>query len=162
LRGIRAARDRSLRAARQAFLVAWWRAAADTQGLRVRFPLLDPGVTDLVVGLPQWVFATARRPKDLLRRAFHDRLPAVARERPKDQPHVEPWLRARVRAHGSRWVDECLREGALVSSGLLPLGAARSLLEGVHQGPPEVLYRSLAVLGTERWCRARGVGVKAD
>ena len=156
LRGTAARRDASLRCARQGLLVHWWARGGGLFGLKAAHPLLDSRVSELVLGMPQWMLAVGAERKPLLRRVVEGALPGEVAARPKDQPLVEPWLVEFLRAEAGA-VEDLLSGGALERLGLLPPGAGGSVVRAALAGEHGALYRALAAAGLERWVRARGL-----
>jgi asparagine synthetase B (glutamine-hydrolysing) len=149
-----AVRDASVRNARQAAIESWLGALGRTVGIAVACPLLDARIGDLVVQIPQ---ALHRGPpaKRILRAACADRLPTEVLDRGPDQPAWEPGHVQDLERYGENWNRRWLEEGVLASGGLVPPEAAGAVLREAGSGRADAVYRALALLGLEIWCRSR-------
>lgn len=124
--------------------------------MEVRVPLLDAEITDIAVAADPRHHRRGGQERPLLRAAFGDRLQvAWGKRRKVDQPMVEAGRGQELERHRGAWVDR-LERGVLESAGVVPREAARALLQAPGGGV-RALYRALALVSLELWCRARGV-----
>lgn len=123
--------------------------------LEVRVPLLDRGILELGLSLPQWAKVSRGTTKVLLRRLLRRELPAAAR-RPKRgfEIPVDAWFRDPAAAE----LRESLRGGALVNA----LGFSRPAIDGLlsrHLAGADLGRKLFALAVLETWARQHASGM---
>ncbi|HTU65469.1 MAG TPA: asparagine synthase (glutamine-hydrolyzing) [Steroidobacteraceae bacterium] len=117
--------------------------------VELRLPLLDHRLAELVVGLQKSTPAVGLAPKQWLRDATCAWLPDEIFSRPKlgFNPPVSGWIASLRQRFGAE-----LRQGFLVSNGVLDPAAARTLCQPASRlGPRNDLF--IKYLCLEFWCR---------
>jgi asparagine synthase (glutamine-hydrolysing) len=116
-----------------------------------RQPFFDRRLVEWSLALPDDVRAPDGRPKELLRRAMTDTLPARVRDR-ESKAVFDGLRREYLTAHGAA-IAEITDRPALEGAGVLTRGSARALADACQRGDSSLMLPLLTVVKLELWYR---------